>query len=227
MKKLLAFMLALSMTIFLAACGGSKSEPAAPTPAPAPTETTQQPEETPTEPEEEPSEEDLIEDEGWDELEALGQIQTENGILTVSITMPADLVGEEVTQEELDANAGENYISAKLNDDGSVTYKLTKKQHKAMMDGMVEGMESSFQEMIDDPDFSYTEIKHNKDFTQFDVTVSGDELNLADSIGTLAFYMYGGLYGIFSGHTAENVIINFYNASGELINTADSANLGG
>ena len=82
------------------------------------------------------------------------------------------MVGEEITQEEIDAKAGENFISGKLNEDGSVTYKMTKKQHKEMMDGVVESIESSLNEMVEGEDYSFTEIKHNKDFTEFDITIS-------------------------------------------------------
>lgn len=75
------------------------------------------------------------EDENMAALDALGKVETENGILTVSITIPADLVGE-TTQEDLDASKGELYQSALLNDDGSVTYKMTKKQHRAMLENI-------------------------------------------------------------------------------------------
>ena len=140
--------------------------------------------------------------------------------------MPKDFVGEGITQADIDANAGSTYISGKLNDDGSVTYKMTKKQHKAMLDGIIDNMEKSFEEMVKSEDYSFTSIKHNNDFTQFDVTISGDELGLVESFATLTFYMAGGVYGIFSGKKAEKVIVNFYNSSGKLINTADSSKLG-
>lgn len=55
--------------------------------------------------------------EGLDKLQSMGNIQTENGILTVTITLPADLA-EGITEEELDAGKGENYISAVRNQDG-------------------------------------------------------------------------------------------------------------
>ena len=63
--------------------------------------------------------------EDMDELSKIGDIEVENGILTVSITLPAEYM-EGVTQEQLDAGKGTTYQSATLNDDGSVTYKMTK-----------------------------------------------------------------------------------------------------
>ena len=51
-------------------------------------------------------------------------------------------------------------------------------------------------------------------------------MGFADSFATLAFYLYGGMYGIFTGKTPEKVIVNFYNPSGDLISTADSSKMG-
>ena len=167
-----------------------------------------------------------VDNTAWDTLESMGNIETVNGFLTVSITMPKDFVGEDITQEALDEKAGERYVSARLNEDGSVTYKLTKKQHKDMMGEIVASIDESLQGMVDGTDYSFTEIKHNDDYTVFDVTAGGDELGLTDSFATLAFYMYGGMYGIFTGKTPEKVIVNFYNPNGELISTADSSNMG-
>jgi len=156
-------------------------------------------------------------------LEAIGEVEVENGILTVSITMPKDFVTEEITQEKLDAEAGNSYLSAKLNNDGTVTYKLTKAQYRAMLDGITKGMEESFQEMINDENRSIREIKHNDTYSVFDVTLDTDAVGLGDSFTVLAFYMYGGLYGIFSGNKIDNVIVNFYDPAGKLIQSGNSA----
>ena len=178
MKKALNTFLAAVMTVSLTACGTSTSEgTAASSPAEAAPEATATAEAA-------VSEEEQIDDEGWDQLASLGKVETENGILFVTITFPADFVGEDVTQESLDEKAGTNYISAKLNEDGSVTYKMTKKQHKEMMDGMVQNIEDTLKEMTDSDEYAYEDIKHNKDFTSFDVTLSTNELGLKESLMT-------------------------------------------
>ena len=215
MKKFLAILLSVSLIISLTACGGSADTSSGSSSA------------SQSIAEAESSESgDNIDDSAWDELEALGNVETENGILTVSITIPAELVGDEITQEELDANSDNSYISAKLNEDGSVTYKLTKQQHKAMLDEFVETMNQSIQEMIDSEDYAFTDIKYNDDFTQFDVTLSTDEVGLAEGFAALAFYVYGGMYGLFSGHTADNITVNYYDSNGNLIDSANSSDAG-
>ena len=70
--------------------------------------------------------EELSDDSAWEQLESLGKIVTENGIFYVYITLPAELINRDITQESIDAEAGEAYTSGMLNEDGSVTYKLTK-----------------------------------------------------------------------------------------------------
>lgn len=236
MKKIVAIILTGCLLASVTACGGggaaSKgSESAAPAQESIVPDSEKNPaQESPVESTAESSAESTasedVDNTAWDTLESMGNIETVNGFLTVSITMPKDFVGEDITQEALDEKAGERYVSARLNEDGSVTYKLTKKQHKDMMGEIVAGIDESLQGMVDGTDYSFTEIKHNDDYTVFDVTAGGDELGLTDSFATLAFYMYGGMYGIFTGKTPEKVIVNFYNPNGELISTADSSNMG-
>lgn len=168
---------------------------------------------------------DKIENAAWDELEKLGKIEVEDGKSFVSITLPADFAGDEITQESLDKGKGKEYFSATLNPDGSVTYKMNKKQHKAMMESIKESLEKGIQDIIDSPDFSFTKVTHNEDFTVFDAHLSTDELGMAESFMVLGFYVFGGVYGIFSGHEDQNITVNFYSKSGNLLETVNSSDL--
>ena len=168
---------------------------------------------------------DLIEDEAWESLESIGRIETENGLFFVSITFPAELVGEEITQESIDAGAGSIYTSGKLNPDGSVTYKMTKAQHKEMLNSVTAAIEDGLQELIDSPDYAFTKITHNKDFTVFDANLSTDTVGLTEGFMALGFYMYGGMYALLTGHDAENIAVNYYSATGDLLSTANSSEM--
>jgi len=170
-------------------------------------------------------EEETVDDPTWEALESLGMVETENGLFYVSITLPAEMAGTEVTQESIDANAGETYTSGKLNEDGSVTYKMTKAQHKAMLEQLSKTIDDALKEMSESGEYAISEVTHNDDFTSFDVKLTGDDLGFAEGFMTIAFYMYGGMYSIFTGKK-KDIMVNFYNASGELINSASSANAG-
>ena len=161
-----------------------------------------------------------------DELAAIGDVEVENGIMTVKITVPADL-SKGMTQEQLDAAVGEKYQSAVLNEDGSVTYKVTKAQHRAMLEGFTASFDEALQRIVDnDETYTIAGITHNEDFTEYNVTLDGSELGMTDSFSVMGMYMYGGIYGIFKGHNPEHVVVNFRDPEGNIVKTADSANVG-
>lgn len=148
-------------------------------------------------------------------------------IFDVTITVPADYVGD-VTQEELDAKAKESDIhSITLNEDGSATYVMSKSQHKQMMKDLADSCNASLSDMIGSDDYpNITDIKANSDFTNFTVTTTSTDLDLAESMSIIVFYMYGGMYAIFNGSDVGNIHVDFVNAdSGEIINSADSSDM--
>lgn len=231
MKRTISIIMALLLVLSLCACGSSNTNEIASS-QPSQAGATQGTESSPdapetTEPSAQPSEEDLIDDAAWDELESLGRIETENGLFYVSITMPAEFVGSDITQESIDANAGEMYTSGKLNEDGSVTYKMTKKQHKAMLETIAQSIEDGLQELVDSSDYAFTKITHNDDFTQFDAYLSTEEVGFTEGFMAMGFYMYGGMYSLFTGRDVDNIAVNYYSASGNLISTANSSEMGG
>ena len=162
-----------------------------------------------------------VQDDQFD-LAAIGDVKVENGVETVTLTMPAALV-QGTTQEDLDEGVGTTYEAATLNEDGSITLKLTKEQHKAMLERMSEGFEEGIQGIIDDEDNSITSVTHNEDYSVFDVTVAGTEVDLFDYFAEYSFFTYGETIGIFSGKKPEHVIVNFYDPDGNLIEVGTPA----
>ena len=162
-----------------------------------------------------------------EELSAIGEVTVENGELTVTLTVPAEFA-EDMTQEDLDQGVGDAYISATLNEDGSITYKMTKDQYSAMLDNLAETIDTSLQELLDSGDYSFTSIERNADFTQFDVTLTGTELSMSDAFSAIVFYTCGGIYGVFTGREVDmdDIVINFYDASGNLLESTNSEALG-
>ena len=164
-----------------------------------------------------------------DAVSAVGDIEVDEGLLTVTISIPADFIGE-LTQDDLDKTVAEKgYISGTLNDDGSVTYVMTKSQHKQMMEDMTKSMDESLQSILDDKDTypNFESITHNADYTDFTIEYSAEELSLSDTFSTILFYYMGGMYGVFNGEPVENVHVAFVNSeTGELISEANSRDMG-
>ena len=167
-------------------------------------------------------------DDGMSQLEAIGDVDVDKGIFDVTLTIPKDFVGD-TTQEKLDESVKEKgYKSATLNSDGSVTYVMTKAQHKEMMDGITESINNSLAEMAGSEDYpNITSVTANSDFTSFTITTKNAEPDMMESMSVLALYMYGGMYAIFNGETADNIHVDFVNAdSGEVISSANSEDMG-
>ena len=158
---------------------------------------------------------------------ATNQIQVEKQLFDVTLTLPADYVEDGTTQEQLEEEIKSNsgIKSVKLNEDGSVTYKMTKKAHQEMMQSMADSIDEAMKEMVDSEDCpDFVDVKANEDYTAFTVSVSSNELTLNEEFSVLTFYFYGGLYGVYSGETPENIYVDFVNAdTGEVIESSDSA----
>ena len=160
--------------------------------------------------------------EDWDQLAAIGDVQVENGVMTVSLNVPADLA-KNIRQETIDAGIGTQYQAAFRNQDGSITYKMTKEQHQAMLEQLAVSFDNSLQEMIDDEKYTISNITRNNDFTVFDISLDGAEPSASDSFAAFSLYMYGELYGVFNGKRPEHVIVNYLDSNGNLIDSDDSA----
>lgn len=176
--------------------------------------------------------EDSSSDEGSEEVEessdldSLGDIEVDDDLFDVTITIPADYVSS-TTQEELDAEVAEVGCKATLNDDGSATYVMTKKQHKKLMDDIATNINDSLNKMVGSEDYpNITSVTANSDFTEFTVTTKNAEPDMSESFAVMSFYMFGGLYHIFNGTTVDNIHVDYVNAdSGEVISSADSSDM--
>ncbi len=165
-------------------------------------------------------------DDNLNELEGLGDIDVNKELFDVTLTIPAEYVGE-ATQEELDAQASQYGYKITKNEDGSATYTMTKAQHKEILRDMSESINSSLSEYIGSEDYpNITDVKANEDFTNFIITTKSTELDMGESFLSIGLYTYGGMYHIFSGQEIDNIHIDFINAdTGEIISSSDSSDL--
>lgn len=210
-NRIIALTLALLLVLSLAGCGSSEPQTSATTQATDSTSTT----ETTT---------------GFEDLEAIGELEVEQNLFTVEITVPANFLGEGITQESLDADvAASNYISANLNDDGSVTYVMTKAVHDEMMVGVRDNIQQALDEMVGSEEFpSFTKVEANDDFTQFTIETTSTELGLVESFSVLGFYMFGGMYHAFNGTQVDDIAVTFINAdTGDTVGEAHSSDMAG
>ena len=93
-----------------------------------------------------------------------------------------------------------------------------------MLASISQELDACIKEIGESDDYNIDKVEHNDVFSKFDVTLSTDEVGLYDSIASLAFYMYGGMYQIFKGSKGANVVVNYYDTNGDLIESSDLNN---
>lgn len=159
-----------------------------------------------------------------DNVSKTDQPEAKQEELDVELNIPADFVGE-TTQEELDSLAKENgFKSITLNEDGSATYIMSKKQHSQLMDEYRKEINNSLDEILTSGSYpNFTKIEANDNFTEFTITTKSKELDLNESFSVMAFYIQGGAYNVFNGEPTNNISVTFVNeATGEVIFTSNS-----
>lgn len=228
-RKKLILMMALAVVVTSAGCGKTTEAKSVEVSAEADLKDEIQEEESIPEENEEAIEEDVEKEDDSEtgDIETLGEIEVDEGLFNVTITLPADFVGVE-TQEELDEAYKDTDIkSATLNEDKSATLVMSKKQHKAILEATRESINSSLAEMIGSEDFpNITDIKANENFTEFEITTKSEELDFGETFSTYSFMLYGGMYAIFEGTEVDNISVKFLNAdSGEIIEEFNSKDL--
>ncbi len=148
-------------------------------------------------------------------------LNVEKNIFSVTLTYPASMVDEGTTQDSLNNEISgiDGIKSATLNEDGSVTYIMTKAYHKQIMDDMAQTIDESMAEMVGSEDYpNFTKVEANEDYTVFTVTTKSKALSLDESLSLLQFYTEGAFYNVVSGNDADSIHVDFVNAdTGEII----------
>lgn len=148
-------------------------------------------------------------------------LNVEKNLFSVTLTYPASMVDEGTTQDSLNNEISgiDGIKSATLNEDGSVTYIMTKAYHKQIVDDMAQTIDESMAEMVGSEDYpNFTNVEANEDYTVFTVTTKSKALSLDESLSLLQFYTEGTFYSVVSGNDADSIHVDFVNAdTGEII----------
>ena len=156
---------------------------------------------------------------------------SEKNLFSVEVTLPSDFFeGEDMTT--LEKRAKENGIDeVKINDNGSVSYKMDKSTHRKLLKELKEGVDEAIADALNDKETfsSFSEINYNNDLTEFDILVDESLFNPIESLSVLVYYLMGNLYQAMNGVASEdiNTTVNFINKdTKEIIESGNSADLG-
>lgn len=107
----------------------------------------------------------------------------------------------------------EGFSDCTLNDDGSVTYKMSREKHDSLMQELTDTIEEEISDLLGGNGLvdSFLSIEHDDIMSEFDVFVDSDKYSVWDSFYGLGFYMMGAYYQFFDGVGADDmdVVVNF------------------
>ncbi|MDK8642101.1 hypothetical protein [Niallia taxi] len=157
------------------------------------------------------------------ETEESEEFAVDKGLLNVEITMPASFVeGQDMESTIKEAEA--EGIEVTKNEDGSLTYKMSKSEHKQMMKDLKKNAEDSLEEIKSDGTFpSVKDIDHNKSFSKFTMTVDKAAYeNSMDAWSVIGIGITGMMYNLFNGEDMDKMKITIDikdEATGEVFDT--------
>lgn len=134
-------------------------------------------------------------------------IEVDKGLLNVEITLPSNFFDEEELasiEENIEQETQEAEVTK--NDDGSITVKMSKSDHKKMLEEMKEEFIVAIEDILEDENFvSIQDISYNKDFSNLTIVVSDQETfeNSLDGFATLTLGVGSLLYQAFDGKDLE------------------------
>ncbi len=153
-----------------------------------------------------------------------GSIGVEKNLFDVEITLPASLIEGEDPEEMIAGAEEEGIGEVFVNDDGSVTYSMSKSKHNEMMQGMEKDIQETIEETKNSEDFlSISDIKSNGSFSEFTIVVDQKSYeNSFDGFAAFGLAMSGMFYQLFEGADPDSfeVIIHIENEeTGEVFQT--------
>lgn len=154
------------------------------------------------------------------------QLISSSGLFNVALTIPAEYV-EGTTQKELNKQAKEGtFKSATLNKDGSVTYVMSKSQHKEMLNTLKDSIADELNKIPNSTDYpNVTRVEANDDYTKFTVTTASTELSFEEQFLSVQLYIYGGMYNAFN-NLSPVISVDYVNAdSGATIYSGKSSDI--
>ncbi len=150
--------------------------------------------------------------------------KVDKGLMNVEVTIPASFFEGQDIDSSIAQAKEEGIKEAIKNNDGSVTYKMSKSVHKEMMKELENGILETVEDIKNSDDFaSIKDVSNNKSFTEFTLTVNKEQFEGSfDAMASMGLALAGMYYQLFNGVDPEQykVTVIFKDESnGEVINT--------
>lgn len=140
-------------------------------------------------------------------------IEVDKNLFSVKITIPASFLSDgDPEQIKAEAEQEEGIKEVTINNDGSITYEMSKAAHKRMIDEMKQELEGTIEEIKNSSDFpSIIDIMANKSYTEFTMVVEREKYeNSFDGFAVLGLGMGSMFYQVFEGTDVEKVRVTIH-----------------
>ena len=126
---------------------------------------------------------------------------------TVSITIPAEYVDPEMINDD-------DFRDIKTNDDGSVTFVVTREEHQKLISELQTVIDDFLREYADSHS-SVNSISHNSSYTEFTVDTTSREAFIDDSTFGFDFLIeiYSAYYSAYCGNEVVEPVIRYIDSS--------------
>ena len=164
--------------------------------------------------------------------ESGSQVEVDKGLLNVEITIGADMLETfDETAEEFKASLEENeevdFKDVTVNEDGSVTFKMSKSGHNKMMDEMLKSIDSSIAEITQNKEDypNVIDITHDKDLLNWKIKMSSTEKTISESFLCFGLAIQSVFYHGFNGDKQADVVVDYVDEDGNIFDTWSSKSL--
>lgn len=132
-------------------------------------------------------------------------VEVEKGLFDVEVTIPASLIEGQDVDEIIESVKTEGIEEVDVNDDGSLTYYMSKSTHKDLLSDLGNSIEEYMDEIIADDEFaSIKDLEANKSYTQFTMIVDQEDYETSfDGFAALGVAIPGLYYQLFDGVSSD------------------------
>lgn len=136
-------------------------------------------------------------------------VEVDKNLLDVTVKLPASMFEGEDINAKAEEMKQDGVKEATVNEDGSITIKMSKSKHKEMITEMKTSVIEYFEEMKTSENYaSIKDIKYNDDFTKITLeVVKSDYENSMDAFATFGIGISSMMYNLYNGVENDKIQI--------------------
>ena len=148
-------------------------------------------------------------------------VEVDSTLLSKEVTISNDFLAltgvdtDEKKQEYIEEQKDE-FKDIRINDDGSITYVMSKSAYDKALKEMKDAIDESIKDIVESGEYkSIKEVTYNKDLTKFTIVANEEEYkNSFDGFISFNLGIQSAFYHMFEGKEDEKIYFSFVNEDG-------------